>query len=105
MAAMDDLKTAWTTLIAAQYAADSNAISYHQARVDLDSMILAMTAYQALSTSSLQSYTIAGRSVTRAQMPQMKQTMDTMRLRLERYCRNASITLDDFDVTDGASDE
>ena len=95
---IDTLKAAWLALIEARYAADGDALRHADALVDLDALAAALAAQAASVGTDIQSYSIAGRTVTRAPHGNVGTAVRELRLRLERYCGRGVAVLDDFNT-------
>ena len=69
---------------------------------DIDTWYLARTAIDALSSTDVTSYSIGGRSVTRAQIPQLQQQERTLYLRImQRLYLGGMGLIDLSNATDG----
>jgi hypothetical protein len=95
MAAIDDLKAAWTLRLATI----ADAVVKAEATYLLDSYIAAMTKQAALEADTIQAYSIGGRSVTRRDASVGQSMINGMRLALNRYCYGQT-TLVDLNTAD-----
>ncbi len=90
MAAIDDLKAAWT----AEIAKISNALIKAEATYALDQYIAALPQQAALEANQIATYSIGGRSFTRRDITAGQIAVDRLKGNLWRYCKGSTSLID-----------
>lgn len=90
MAAIDDLKTAFETEIAKI----SNDLSSKMATYKLDAYIAALEKQTAMESNEIQSYTIAGRTITRRNVSEGKAAVAALEADLMKLIYGSKTLMD-----------
>lgn len=92
----DNLKTAWSNRITAQYTYDGDAIAYQTALINLDLYVLALTTESNAVGDNIQSYSIGGQSVTKYGSGTSTNNSQNYLRKIQAYCGRGGMSVDDF---------